>query len=47
MENLNRISIIGPNGSGKTTLARVLANKFQLPVIHVDSYIWGKNVCGI
>ena len=43
MENLKRISIIGPNGSGKTTLARVLAKKLDLPIIHVDSYIWGKN----
>ncbi len=43
MKNLKRISIIGPNGAGKTTLARVLSGKLNLPIIHVDSYIWGKN----
>lgn len=38
-----KISIIGPNGSGKTTLARRLGKMTSLPIIHVDSYIWGAN----
>ncbi len=43
MRNYKKISIIGPNGSGKTTLARILGEKLSLPVIHMDSYIWGRN----
>lgn len=43
MQNYKRIAIIGPNASGKTTLSRILSKKTSLPIIHVDSYIWGEN----
>lgn len=35
--NFKRIAIIGNGGGGKTTLARVLAKRYSLPVLHVDS----------
>lgn len=38
-----KIAIIGPNGAGKTTLSKRLEKMTALPVIHVDSYIWGPN----
>ncbi|GIL18683.1 MAG: hypothetical protein BroJett040_24340 [Oligoflexia bacterium] len=34
---LNKISVIGNACSGKTTLSRLLAEKYQLPLTHVDS----------
>ncbi len=43
MKDCKRISIIGTDGAGKTTLARVLGKELSLPVIHMDSYIWGKD----
>lgn len=36
-----KIAIIGPNGAGKTMLSRRLGKMTSLPIIHVDSYIWG------
>lgn len=35
--------IIGCGGSGKSTLAKQLANKLNLPVIHLDMLFWQKN----
>ena len=43
MKTYKRISIIGPNGAGKSTLARILAGKLSLPIIHMDTHIWGEN----
>lgn len=43
MKEYKRISIIGPNGAGKSTIARVLGEKLSLPVIHMDTHIWGEN----
>lgn len=40
---MQRILIIGGNGSGKTTLARELAQKLQLPLVHLDVLYWRDN----
>ena len=37
---MQRILVIGSSGSGKTTLARVLAQKFDLPVVSLDHLYW-------
>ena len=36
---MQRIAIIGCSG-GKSTLAKTLAQKLNLPVIHLDAYYW-------
>jgi adenylate kinase family enzyme len=38
--NQKRIAIIGCCGAGKSTLARILGEKLNLPVIHLDAYYW-------
>jgi adenylate kinase family enzyme len=38
--NQKRIAIIGCCGAGKSTLARILGDKLNLPVIHLDAYYW-------
>ena len=37
LEKINRIMIIGNAASGKTRLSRKWAERYQLPLIHVDS----------
>lgn len=37
---MKRILIIGNAGSGKTTFAKALANKTQLPLVHLDKLYW-------
>lgn len=37
---MKRILIIGNAGSGKTTFAKTLANKTQLPLVHLDKLYW-------
>lgn len=39
----NRISIIGGAGTGKTTLSNLLSEKYNIPVIHIDSIHHLKN----
>ncbi|WP_144510651.1 adenylate kinase [Bacillus sp. FJAT-22090] len=42
MEKLShkRILIIGSSGAGKSTLSRILARKWNLPLIHLDAIFW-------
>lgn len=37
---MERILIIGSNGAGKSTFSYVLAEKLQLPLIHIDRIYW-------
>lgn len=41
--NLHRILIFGNAGTGKTTIARMLGEKLDLDVIHLDTIYWLKN----
>ena len=35
-----RTVVLGVSASGKSTFARVLANKTDLPLIHIDQIMW-------
>ena len=37
---MERIMIIGCGGAGKSTLARLLGEKLDLPVVHLDKLFW-------
>lgn len=37
---MKRVIIIGCGGSGKSTLSRVLSEKTNLPVVHLDKLFW-------
>lgn len=37
---MERILIIGNAGAGKSTFARLLAEKLQLPLVHLDRLFW-------
>ncbi len=37
---MRRIVVMGPPGSGKSTLARLLAERFKIPVFHLDQIYW-------
>jgi adenylate kinase family enzyme len=37
---VNRVIIIGCGGSGKSTLSRILSEKINLPVVHLDKLFW-------
>lgn len=40
---MQRILIIGNAGSGKSTFAKQLAQKLQLPLVHLDKLFWQDN----
>lgn len=35
-----RIAVVGYSGSGKSTLARALAQKYGMPLLHIDRVFW-------
>ena len=37
---MKRVIVIGCGGSGKSTLSRVLSEKTNLPVVHLDKLFW-------
>lgn len=39
-ESMERILVIGGNGSGKTTFSIQLAEKLNLPLVHLDRLYW-------
>lgn len=40
---MKRVLIIGNNASGKTTMAKILAEKLNLPLVHLDRLYWRDN----
>lgn len=43
MKGVQKIAIIGISGSGKSHLARLIAQKTNLPLFHMDSLWWRPN----
>lgn len=37
---MQRVLVIGSGGSGKTTVARAIADRLELPLIHLDALYW-------
>jgi adenylate kinase family enzyme len=37
---MRRVLLIGPGGAGKSTLARCIAERLDLPLIHLDASYW-------
>jgi adenylate kinase family enzyme len=37
---MKRILILGPSGTGKTTLSRRLAERLEIPTLHLDTVYW-------
>ncbi len=40
---MNRILVIGQPGSGKSYFSRILSNKTNIKVIHLDNFYWSKD----
>jgi len=37
---MERVLITGNSGAGKTTLSKIIATKYELPIIHLDNEFW-------
>ena len=40
---MNKILVLGPSGAGKSYFARLLSNKLNLPLYHLDSIWWNSD----
>ncbi len=40
---MKRILVLGNSGSGKSTMAKLIGEKLNIKVHHIDSYFWGPN----
>ncbi|HEY3501238.1 MAG TPA: adenylate kinase [Actinocatenispora sp.] len=40
MSSPRRILVVGSSGAGKSTLARILGERYALPVVHLDRHFW-------
>ncbi|WP_010093158.1 DNA topology modulation protein [Ornithinibacillus scapharcae] len=40
---MNKIMLIGSGGAGKSTLAKEIGQKLNIPVYHLDSFLWKAN----
>ena len=38
-----KIALVGYSGSGKSTTARILGEKYNIPVLHLDTVYWREN----
>lgn len=40
---MKKILVLGPSGSGKSTFTKMLNEKLNIPVLHLDNIYWEKN----
>ncbi len=45
IEDCRRILILGSGGAGKSTFARKLAERLNIPVVHLDRHFWRSGWC--
>ncbi len=40
---MNKVVILGASGTGKTTICRILGEKLNVKILHLDSVYWKRN----
>lgn len=40
---MNKVLVVGISGTGKTRFSKILGEKLDLPVVHLDSIFWKEN----
>ncbi len=40
---MKKIMVLGPSGTGKTTIGKILGEKLDLKILHLDSVYWKKD----